>query len=398
MPEPTSENVPQPEVFNPEVTTTKPKTRFGLAILIGVLSFLFLASLAAAYYFYYQNSKILRVIEGQTSQTATAPTPKPSIDSGPTAKWVTYSDDVKKYSFLYPSNMTLSPYREGQMTGIKLVQIGPTQTVSGRTQTELAEGITLTTLVVPNTDPSTLALQQKQKDIQVPEGDIAPKSTPIIETPIGGTTAQQYSFSDDLNATIVTFIPLGKDTLRVAAFYAGFTTAQTMAYLDQVDQILSTFKFTNSVTNTPTPTTTQGNTLPKAWNYHDFPDANLQIAYPNTWKSDFQTFTSSKLIRFWQGDNPSTSTIQLDIKDSWDNTGNAKDLLQAFVVNEKLGIKAAEVLPPKIEDQKLDRYQTNYFFEYQGKVYVFECVHNWIPNLVNQCQTMVKSISWPTNP
>ena len=87
----------------------KPKPRLGLAILIGVLSFLFLASLAAAGYFYWQNQQLKQLtistlppLSGGTSSLS-EPTPTPD----PTAAWQIYTNSKLGFSFRYPQDFTL---------------------------------------------------------------------------------------------------------------------------------------------------------------------------------------------------------------------------------------------------------------------------------------------------
>lgn len=145
-----------------------------------------------------------------------------------------------------------------------------------------------------------------------------------------------------------------------------------------------------SLTLTPTPPSN----VPAGWKTHSFSDVKLTLFAPANWKSDIQYFSNipSYLIRFWQGQTPDTATIRLNIKNDWANTGDAQYLIKNYTVANS--VPAAKVEPPKKEEQTLDRYQTNYYFEHQNKVYIFECVHNWIPAQIEICETMLDTIQF----
>ncbi|MCA9373513.1 hypothetical protein KC921_05490, partial [Candidatus Woesebacteria bacterium] len=74
---------------------------------------------------------------------------------------------------------------------------------------------------------------------------------------------------------------------------------------------------------------------------------------------------------------------------NWDNTGNAQYL--AKNISLKNGVMASKVDPPKLDETTLDRYQTNYYFEANQRVYVFSCVHNWLDEQYQLCETMLKT-------
>lgn len=141
---------------------------------------------------------------------------------------------------------------------------------------------------------------------------------------------------------------------------------------------------------TPTPTSF----VPLGWLKHSFPNLNLIIYAPKDWKSNVEFFPNvpSHLIRFWQGASQDTSTVQLNIKNNWDNTGDAQYLNRNFQINEAL--YASKVDPKKMTEISLDRYQTNYHFEKNGKVYILNCVHNWIAVNYNMCESLLKSIEF----
>ena len=158
-----------------------------------------------------------------------------------------------------------------------------------------------------------------------------------------------------------------------------------------IDQILSTFKFTNTE-GSPTPS--PSSSIPAGWKAFPYPQYGITMYAPSNWKSGSEDFPEnpSSLIRFWLGATQDTTTISLDIKTSWANTGDAPYQPKNYIVAGN--IAAVRVDPPQKADQVLDRYQTNVYFEHGTKTYVFSCVHNWIPEQVAICDNMLKTIKF----
>ena len=133
---------------------------------------------------------------------------------------------------------------------------------------------------------------------------------------------------------------------------------------------------------------------PADWREHFFPSLGIRMFTPKNWNSDARYFsgTDSTLLRFWQGTSAETATIQLDITKDWQN-GDVKNLPRLFGISSDT-IRAAQVDPPAQDQQKLDRYQSNYYFEHEGKVYTLNCTHNWITEEYQTCQTMLKTMQF----
>lgn len=132
------------------------------------------------------------------------------------------------------------------------------------------------------------------------------------------------------------------------------------------------------------------------WQLHTFDNGPYQLYAPPEWKADTLTKEGTnqiQLIRLWKGADPSSATIQIDIKDNWDNTGDAQYQPKNFYLTPT--VKAIEIDPPTIQEKKLDRYQSNFYFESKGKVYVYQCVHNWIPAEFQTCQDILMSFRFP---
>ncbi|MCX6791438.1 MAG: hypothetical protein NT149_00145 [Candidatus Gottesmanbacteria bacterium] len=156
-----------------------------------------------------------------------------------------------------------------------------------------------------------------------------------------------------------------------------------------INQILSTFTFIEqSPTVSPTPA------VPANWILHTFNTYGLTVYTPDDWQSSVTDYPqdSTSLIRFWKKSSPTIVPIQLDIKSNWDNTGNAQTQPKNFMVDGS--IPAYRMDPPTKTQQTLDRYQTNVYFEHNSKVYVFECVHNWTPDYVTTCNTMLSTLQF----
>jgi len=157
------------------------------------------------------------------------------------------------------------------------------------------------------------------------------------------------------------------------------------------DQILATFKFVEQPTLL---SPTQTSTIPANWKPHTFNVYGLTMYAPDDWQSNITDFSesSSSLIKFWKKSSPTIVPIQLSIHSNWDNTGNAQLQPKNFVVGNAISGYRAD--PPAKDQQTLDRYQTNVYFEYKNKVYIFECVHNWTTDYVNTCNTMLKTLTF----
>ena len=132
---------------------------------------------------------------------------------------------------------------------------------------------------------------------------------------------------------------------------------------------------------------------PANWIAHKFATQNLTVYTPPQWKSSLEDFPNvpSTLLRFWESGTPNNATIQLNITQNWNNMGIGPNY-SYFEVTE--GIRAYRVDPPKMEQQKLDRYQTNFYFERKGKGYTLLCVHNWMEKNIATCETLLQTLEF----
>lgn len=151
-------------------------------------------------------------------------------------------------------------------------------------------------------------------------------------------------------------------------------------------------------TPTPVPSTPQPTTAPTTgqrpgdWVEHKFVTEKVAFFAPPAWGADSvrNLDTNIVAIRFWPGNNPADGWGFMDIKPNWDNTGNAQQQAKNFQITPDL--MAVKIDPPQKQAQTLDAYETNYYFERNGRVYVFTCRHNWDQNRYQTCETMLQSI------
>lgn len=160
--------------------------------------------------------------------------------------WDTYKSPNNEYSLKYPPEAILNTYQEGEYEGISVSLIGPTQTASGRTQTELSEGYGMSIIEIPNIDAQPLAESNWDADNQSSDPEIPHSISKIKVIEIGAKTGYQYEVSNRGSA-IVTFVPLSNTSLRIVGRHAGFTPKQEDEYYKILGQILSTFEFSDQI-------------------------------------------------------------------------------------------------------------------------------------------------------
>ncbi|KKR37797.1 hypothetical protein A2614_00935 [Candidatus Woesebacteria bacterium RIFOXYD1_FULL_40_21] len=101
---------PTPEPTLTPVQISEPKAKFSAMYL--VLSLFILLLLASTAFLYYQNirlKKMLSVYQNSASPTPTTyQSPVPSTTTDTTANWKTYTDSEYKFSFMYPNDWKLN--------------------------------------------------------------------------------------------------------------------------------------------------------------------------------------------------------------------------------------------------------------------------------------------------
>ena len=225
----------------------KPPISLNLAFLI-----ITLVSLLLSVFFIYQNWRLNQKLD---ALIRSQPTPTPSVANSPlaetptidpTANWKTYTDSQNQYSVKYPPEVTMGDYREGMYSGIHLLLIGPTQTASGRIQTSLFDGVSIKTLVITNVS---ISLRDYAEQRRVAESQSAPKDDPqptvskLTEVLIGGKSGHHYAVDDQGRVAQVNLVSLNGNILQIVTRSAGSPKFERQ-YINLIDQILSTFKFT----------------------------------------------------------------------------------------------------------------------------------------------------------
>ncbi len=216
-----------------------------------------------------------------TTQQPTSPTltqvnnTNPTID--PTADWKTYTNTQYGYSFKYPEGTNVAENVEGNpggtYTAAKLSYLGPTQTASGRTQTELFDGymVSVTLSWVDATTPLEAATKAaaSAKD-NCPNSSAATISS-VSSITIGGQKAATYSEKNCVGDYTISFIKTSGKIFAITETYNGGTPEIETAYQKITDQIVSTFQFTNQEQAT-------GTTSSKTYTT----DAS-SVQYPSSW-------------------------------------------------------------------------------------------------------------------
>lgn len=131
--------------------------------------------------------------------------------------------------------------------------------------------------------------------------------------------------------------------------------------------------------------------LPDDWERYAFPDISVSVYAPSGYRSDLRMLdTNEYFARFWQGDDPESAKIILRVLPNWNSVADLKEKPRTLRIDR--GIYAAKVEPPSKSVAELDQYKTEYAFEYNQRVYVFSCIHNWEQQSIIRCNTMMNSL------
>lgn len=252
---------------------------------------LILVLLTASGIFAYQNMQLQKQIVILQSQPTPLPAETLVKEGDPTANWKTYADPQNQYSVKYPTEITMSSYREGTYSGIHLLFIGPTQTASGRIQTSLSDGVSIKTLLVTNisTPLRDYAEQRRVAESQsAPKDDPQPTVSKLSEVLVGEKFGYFYTVDDRGSIAQVNLVSLNDNVLQIVTRSAGSTGVQQQ-YANLINQILSTFKFIAppvTPTSTPIPTTSKPKTthiVPTSWKRLTT-QSGLNLCMPPKWE------------------------------------------------------------------------------------------------------------------
>lgn len=328
-----------------------------LAIIILTIALLIVLGLAGFFgYKYYQISSVTQVSDQELVAEKIVPTesPVPSPTLSEISNWEKYINKNHKYEISYPKGWELTDLTDGEQVEIY-----------NQTDKTKAVGSILIESISSSLYNNSL-------------GSI----TSPIEKTIGGVEAKCNT--DGLSKTWCYFSENGE------YFSLLITKVGDKAYDDSLDLIISTFKLTQQSGDLVE--TKSKSKKPDGWITHNFPKENLTIYTPSQWKSSSENFSesSSTLLRFWEAGSQENATIQLNIAPNWDNIGVGN--YTYFIVADS--IQAYRSDPPKMEEKTLDRYQSNFSFEREGKVYSLLCVHNWMEVNIQTCEKMLQTMEF----
>ena len=217
-----------PEQIPPVQKTFTPKF---IGVIVGLLV---LGSGAYAGIWYWQNQQV-------ANEVAPTFTPRPSALPDPTAGWKTYTDTQYGFEFKYPAdwiqeqNSIYSPEAPKGIYGV-------------------GDKITVESFV----NNSQLSIDAwRTKNI----GDVIIKDNGPV--PIAGAVAHQYIDGGMVNY-IDTYIAKGSTVVKLGV-------SESTKYLTNYNQILSTFKFTDSADTS-------------TWNTYTNTEYGIELKYPPTWK------------------------------------------------------------------------------------------------------------------
>lgn len=325
---------------------------------------------------------LMRVRQNQSVNPVYSPSPIQS--DGDTSAWVTYSNKLG-FSVKYPKPDPNDPtekynsYTDSlfELNGldflvmrIEIVNTNETDPIVWW-KSQKAEGYTKKSVncFSEQTTSTIKSLYDPSKTV------IDFKRNVLVLDNLTGNENRESSCAEPVQARVV-LIPINRKIVKL-----------TYTWSAASEEILSTFKLEPEKTVAlPTP--------PAGWKAHNFSSQKLTIYTPTDWDSNIQSFpeSSSTLIKFWKKASPDIVPIQLDIKADWSNTGDAQYLTKNYTVGGV--IPALRVDPPAKQVKLLERYEMVTYFEYLGKVHVFECVHNWTQDYVDTCNKMLETIKF----
>lgn len=226
----------------PPIPDVPKKSNKKLFIIIAIVVAL-LVIVAAVAFAYSQMNKPAMVEPFPTPEAImeeASPTPEAMVD---TTGWESYVGEG--YTLMYPSTFSASDTEENGDKGISLLMHGETQKNSGRTQTELFDGIVIKSLLVSNTDQQSL-MEYANSQQMAAKSSLDPQSEDTISDLAAVTIAGQNAYMYDIHGysdAKMYFLGKGNTIVKIIVIYAG-SDADVPGYLSLADQILSTFKFT----------------------------------------------------------------------------------------------------------------------------------------------------------
>lgn len=239
----TTSQIPPTQV-EPLMKPVETKAKVSPMMIMFIVLVLLLAGVSA--FLGYQNMQLQK----QIVSLKTSSTPFATVD--PTANWISYTRYADIFTFKYPKEA--KPSEDNTASNIRFVYMGPKQVASGRTQTDLFDGYFFSIIKVGTLeqfDPKTEAVKQQQNSKET-----CSQVSDISEFKLNELNG--FIFSCPNNYDLI-YLTNSKDTYLITKFYAGDSLN---SYKATTDQILSTFKFSNQVSD---PTAGWREVISKYW-------------------------------------------------------------------------------------------------------------------------------------
>jgi hypothetical protein len=239
---------PVPQTPQSPPSPKKPKDNHWISIL--AMAIFVVLTLGVVAFLYYQNQALKNML---ASYQTPLPSSAPVATSDPTADWKVFSDDILKFSFKYPAQLTLNKIFRDDGTGEEF------KLSSGENITVFTKYSSNQVNSFMNTTPTGEVKigQTLWKTFYVPKG---------VPEPQVGAGNPIFALQTELNKhlIVVTLINQSKIT-------------------EEQNQILSTFKFTETNT-TPKPTGSINYIAPSSWERITTQDG-LTLCLPPKWES-----------------------------------------------------------------------------------------------------------------
>jgi hypothetical protein len=336
-------------------------------IIVGVI---LLATLLMGTYLLGKNQTVNQKPIAKT--TIIVPTATPTPD--PTAAWKIYTG--KGFTFRYPVAWTLSsdtfiqappdtncPHCAGGGAGIDITRI---ENPNSAKLSELAK----------------TALNRFGRSNDFVAYSIPEIGDSIIDRTAYGAGAVQEAVAINAGKFVVVLDCLSSDCTDNNLF----------------DKILSTFKFTDQIsqTNNIMPTPAAQSPTPDlfaSWSTYSDSKYNYSFKFPADWTAQAKDYqeNNQRLVNIIKNSSPSVVSLSFTISNSWANTGDAQYQPKNYSVG---GVSAYRIDPPTKAERQLDRYQTNVYFENKGYVYTFVCTHNWDQDYINTCNNLLSTFKF----
>lgn len=299
-------------------------------------------------------------------------TPIPTIDV--TFDWLLYTSNSGRYSLKYPPTYKLN------------------QTTSTNTIELIASPSPVFKLQITHKGASNVV----SIDDYVKEQGYCVSTFESLPTVLGGLESSLFKDTTCNNTNLSAIISYNKPYV-----YDLLVTSDEKYSAIQfaLNQILSTFTFfPDSSPATASSVLSASISEQDLEDWVEYKDSKyaFRFKHPPDWLTNVVDFKEegTRLINLAKKTTPTTYNISFMIKNDWENLGFVQYEENNFEVG---GLEAYKADPPTKEEQKLDQYITNVYFQNGGKPYIFACVHNWDEKYLDTCTKVISSVKLGVN-